>query len=201
MFIRYNIVQRNVRSLIKMKTMIINGSPRKEGNTAALINEMKKYLKGEIAEISAYYDGIAPCTDCRYCWENAQCAIRDKMDLIYKDDFDNIVIASPIHMSNLTGPLVSAAGRLQVYYASKKFLNNKIRIKRKNGILILTGGGDGVVDCAVKTAYGMFGLMNASHISENMVFSLNTDILPAQKDVEAIEKVKKIALKLNVKNN
>ena len=182
-----------------MKTLIINASPRKNGNTAFLINELKRKLKGDIAEISAYYDGIAPCMACEYCRENAQCSIHDKMDVIYADDFDNVVIASPVHMSNLSGPLVSIEGRLQVYYNSKRFLNNKINPRKKDGILILTGGGDGSANCAIAAAEVMFRLLNASHPAQNNVFSLNTDKLPASEDAEAIKKIKEIAERINVK--
>lgn len=182
-----------------MKTLIINASPRKKGNTAFLINELKKNLKGDIAEISAYYNGIAPCIACNYCRENAQCSISDKMDEIYADDFDNIVIASPVHMSNLSGPLISVSGRLQVYYNSKRFLNNKINPRYKDGVLILTGGGDGSADCAIAAAEVMFKMLNAAHPEQNNVFSLNTDNLPACKDTESIKKIKEIAERLNEK--
>ena len=184
-----------------MKTLIINASPRKNGNTAFLINELKRGLKGDITEISAYYDGIAPCIACDYCRENAQCSIHDKMDVIYADDFDNVVIASPVHMSNLSGPLVSIAGRLQAYYNLKRFFKNKRNIRKKEGILILTGGGDGSADCAVMSAEVMFKLLNAAHPEQNNIFSLNTDKLPASEDTEAIKKIKEIAVKLNIKIN
>lgn len=182
-----------------MKTLIINASPRKNGNTAFLVNELKRYLKGELAEISAYYDGIAPCIACDYCRQNGQCSIHDKMDIIYEDDFDNIVIASPVHMSNLSAPLVSISSRLQVYYNSKRFLNNKINLRKKEGVLILTGGGDGSADCAVKSAEIMFKLLNAAHSAQNNVFSLNTDKLPASEDAEAIKKIKETAEAINTK--
>ena len=34
-----------------MKTLIINGSPRPNGNTAALLRELKAQLEGEVLEI------------------------------------------------------------------------------------------------------------------------------------------------------
>ena len=35
-----------------MKTLLINGSPRPNGNTVALIRELKAHLEGELVEIS-----------------------------------------------------------------------------------------------------------------------------------------------------
>ncbi|MBP3443176.1 MAG: flavodoxin family protein, partial [Methanocorpusculaceae archaeon] len=85
------------------KTIIINGSPRVNGNTAFLIAELKKHLEGEVIEISAFRSGIAPCVDCRACWTTAKCVVEDDMQIIYDDDFDNIVIASPVYYSTLPG--------------------------------------------------------------------------------------------------
>lgn len=183
-----------------MKTLIINGSPRKKGDTVALLTEMKKYLIGEVVEMSAYYDNIKPCIDCRYCWENAKCSINDDMNIIYKDDFDNIVIASPIYISGLTGPLISLVSRLQVYYASKRFLNKKIEMKEKNGVLILVGGGDGNPNYAIQIANWMFKKLNANCDEKNRIFSLKTDTLPSSQDVVALERVKKITDILNEKH-
>ena len=55
-----------------MKTLIFNGSPRKNGGTATLIHEFKKNLPGEINVVSAYQTNISPCVDCRYCWTDQE---------------------------------------------------------------------------------------------------------------------------------
>ena len=34
--------------------------------------------------------------------ENEGCAIKDKMEIIFKDDYDVLIIASPIYMYNVT---------------------------------------------------------------------------------------------------
>lgn len=52
-----------------LKTLIINGSPRKNGDTSELIEELKKQLNSDFIEISAYYDKISTCKDCRQCWK------------------------------------------------------------------------------------------------------------------------------------
>jgi multimeric flavodoxin WrbA len=114
-----------------MKTLIINGSPRKNGHTAALISLLKEQLQGEIIEISAFYDKISPCVDCRSCWTKKGCAIRDGMDKIYADDFDAVVLATPVHMSNLPGPLISLASRFQAFYAARRFLNDPLTCAKK----------------------------------------------------------------------
>ena len=37
-----------------MKTLLLNGSPRPNGNTVSLIQELKAHLEGEVIEISAF---------------------------------------------------------------------------------------------------------------------------------------------------
>lgn len=180
-----------------MKTLIINGSPRKKGDTIELLIALKKQLEGDVVEISAYYSNVAPCNDCRYCWRKKGCVVKDDMNMIYKNDFDTVVIASPLYMSNLTGPLMSLASRFQAYYAAKRFLKDPFEMKEKTGVLILVGGGDGGPTPAIDMAKWMFKHMKADIKEENMVFSLNTDKLPAKADQNALARINEIAKRIN----
>jgi multimeric flavodoxin WrbA len=180
-----------------MKTLIINGSPRRNGDTSALLAELKKQLDGEVVEVSAYYNKISPCIDCRKCWEKKGCVINDDMAEIYNDDFDAVVIASPLYMSNLTGPLVSLASRFQAYYAAKRFLQDDMDIKSKIAVLILVGGGDGGPEPAKVMANWMFKKMKAVLKEENVVLSLHTDELHAKEDFNAISRIRDIAWRIN----
>ena len=181
-----------------MKTLVINGSPRKNGDTAALISELRRHLDGEIAEISAYRSKISPCIDCRRCFEIRGCVIRDDMDAIYSDDYDNLIIASPIHTSLLTGPVVSLASRFQCYYGAKRFQNAPIERRPKRGAVILVGGGDGAYTPALDFAKVMLRYMNASFDEQNFVLSHNTDNIPAADDSNALEKAREVAARLNM---
>lgn len=93
-----------------MKTLIINGSPRVNGDTNSLINIVKERIAGEYKIVDAYRCNISPCLDCRFCRENSGCAIQDEMQEVYEyiNDCDNILIASPIYFSELTGKVLSA---------------------------------------------------------------------------------------------
>jgi len=180
-----------------MKTLIINGSPRPSGDTAHLLAEFKKYIDGEVVEVSAYRDKIAPCVDCRRCWEKYGCVINDDMAKIYADDFDNVVIASPVYMSNLTGPVLNLASRFQVYFAAGRILKQPVARRPKKGVLILVGGGDGGAEPAIESAKLIFKMMNAKISDEFVVLSLQTDKLPASDDAQAMEKARETAIRLN----
>lgn len=180
-----------------MKTLVLNGSPRKSGDTVAMISELTRHLEGEVRIISAYHDRISPCVDCRYCWENDGCAINDGMQEVYQamKEYDNVIIASPIHYSQLTGQLLGLFSRFQCYYAAKKFRGSPVELKRKNGGLILAGGGDGSEKAAIDMACLLFKVMNVNFIGS--VTSLNTNETPACEDETAKRGARELAFELN----
>ncbi len=181
-----------------MKTLIINGSPRKNGDSMTIVNEMIKYLKGEIKIVDTYFDNISPCIDCRYCWENDGCSINDEMQEVYKllDEVDNIILASPLYFSELTGKLLSFASRLQYFFVLRCIRKDtKFNLKRKNAVLVITGGGDGNPESAIKRASIIFRHINAESIGS--ILSLATNHIPAKEDVEALRKARELALTLN----
>lgn len=176
-----------------MKTLIFNGSPRSDGNTAYLVDLLAKKLKDDVQIISAFKVKVQPCMDCRYCWEHGKCVFHDDMDQIYAaiKESDNIVIASPVNYGELTGKLLCVLSRLQAFYASKRFKNvNQVR-KPKKGALILCGGGDGGGKAAERTAKMLLRDMNAT--LDKMVTSLNTDTIHSNSDRNAIEQIKNLA--------
>ena len=181
-----------------IKTLIINGSPRKNGDTVSLINELKANLTGEIKIVNTYYDKISPCIDCRYCWIHAMCSIDDGMQEIYSllNEVDNIIIASPLYFSQLTGSLLNFASRLQYFYV-KKYIkkDSSFSLKAKKGVLILVGGGNGGPDRAISMAATLFHEMGAEMV--DYVYSLNTDKISTKSDENALTKIKEIALMLN----
>ena len=127
-----------------MKTLIINGSPRKNGTTSTLVKALAERLSGEIRIVETYRSNISPCVDCRYCWKNDGCAINDEMQYLYKYiiDADNIIIASPIYFAELTGSLLQWASRLQYFWTAKNFRKTDILSgKKRKGAVILSDGG------------------------------------------------------------
>lgn len=176
-----------------MKTLIFNGSPRINGDTESLIDIVRGNLPDECRVVNAYRCDISPCMDCRYCWENQGCSIQDEMQEIY--DYiqvcDNILIASPIYFSELTGKLLDVGSRLQTYFCARFFRKEKPISKPKKGAVILVGGGDGHMDKAYGTACTLLHHMNCFDIHE-VVFSHNTNERPAARDERALIGVQSI---------
>lgn len=106
-----------------MKVILINGSPRLEGNTSKandfLIEEFKKYgIEAEQYHLAN--KDIKPCMACNACYKNknGRCIIDDDLnDLIaYAKDFDGIMLSAPIHYADISGLAKAAFDRL--FYVS-----------------------------------------------------------------------------------
>lgn len=175
-----------------MKTLIINGSPRPQGDTATLIAELKKHLKGDVVEVSAVHSNIRPCLDCRQCKETNMCAIRDDMDLIYADDYDAVVMAYPVYYATAPGPVWSLLSRFQCYHEYLK-TSKFPPVREKKAGLILVAGGSGNEMKATSAAFIGCKMMNAHGLDEHMVVSPKTDEVTAAEDQEALEGVRKLA--------
>ena len=166
-----------------MKTLILGGSPRRTGDTSALIAKITEKLEGEYKIVEAYRCSISPCVDCRHCRTHSGCAIEDEMQELYPyiQECDNILIASPVYFSELTGKLLDVGSRLQTFYCARAFRKEEPVPKPKKGAAVLVGGGDGSIDAAYRTACILLRQMNCRDIHE-AVFSHNTNVKPALED-------------------
>ena len=179
------------------RTLIVNGSPRPHGNTVALIEEMKKTLEGEVVEISAFRSNIAPCVDCRGCVKTAKCVVRDEMDTIYADDYDNVVIATPVYFGTMPGAMMSLLSRFQPQHAAMFFLDIPRNISPKKAGLILTAGSRKNEDRAMPHVRCMFNMFNARGYEGYEVISNNTDEVPADQDEAAMAAARRLGEYLN----
>lgn len=167
-----------------MNGLILNGSPHRSGDTSYITNRLKeKFNNIEFKELFLYEENIKSCIDCRYCWKNEGCNIKDSMEIIYKDDYDILVLASPIYMYNMTPAMFNVITRLNMYWSNKYFLKKEYNLKKKTGILILTGGGNGKPKHALEMAELTFKILNANfNINTNYVYSLHTNEINAKDD-------------------
>ena len=162
-----------------MKVLIINGSPRSNGDTVYVLGSLKnKFPGGTVFEfLNAYESNIQPCNDCRYCWKNEGCSIRDEMDILWRDDYDVLILASPLYMSFVTPPLFSIISRLNAICSNQYFLK---------------GGGDGSPNPAISIAQTAFKFLNAQFDPAlDYIRSLNTNNVSVQDDRDLVGQVGK----------
>ena len=129
-----------------MKIVVLDGSPRKNGNTDIMVEAFKEgALKNnhtvEILKIAAM--NLRGCQGCQYCYSHeGQCVFKDDMKGIFEElkDTDMVVFASPIYWFDITAQLKTVIDRL---YAggSTGFNFNKTA-------LLLNAGADHVFDAA-----------------------------------------------------
>jgi multimeric flavodoxin WrbA len=110
-----------------MKTMAINGSPRKNWNTHTLL---EKCLEGALTtgaetELVNLYDiqfrGCASCFICKLKGNSvSKCAMKDDLEHIFQKiiECDALILGSPIYFSNVTGEMRSFMERLLFPYSS-----------------------------------------------------------------------------------
>lgn len=95
-----------------MKILVLNGSPRPQGNTSGMVKAFKEgaETKGhEVCVIDVCKKKIAGCLACEYCHGKGQgvCIQKDDMQevYLYLSKCDMLVIASPIYYHGITGQL------------------------------------------------------------------------------------------------
>lgn len=179
------------------KTLVFNGSPRKNGDTRSMIDMLQEKLEGEIKVADVYYSDMKPCVDCRYCFKNKGCAIKDDMQEIYAyiEECDHIVIAAPIYFGELSGQLLAVMSRLQTYFSARYIRKEEPILKSKTGGIILSAGSFGPREKAEDTA--KFLLEQLRTESLGTIYLDYTDKKPAKEREEAIEGIPALAARLN----
>lgn len=194
-----NIMIKNSKN---MKTLILFGSPRKNGRTKRMIDLLQNNLEGNVNVIDAYrIKDINPCIDCRYCWTKRGCSIKDGMQEIYKmiDEADNIVIASPVYFHSVTGQLKIIIDRLQVYW-SGVLRKDKPKNYIKKGAFLLTGGAPKYKNQFLGTEIvckSVFDAIVVKCVGEVLFSNTDEDDLEDRPDIE--KKIIEISKELNKK--
>lgn len=112
-----------------MKVLLINGSPNKQGCTYTALHEVEMTLQANGIETELLYLGkkpIAGCIACGNCAKTGHCFRDDIVQDIQKrlDEFDGIIIGSPVYYSAPTGQLISFLNRL--FYGTEKRMAGKL---------------------------------------------------------------------------
>lgn len=113
-----------------MKVLLINGSPRPNGNTRLALEEVAKTLNAEGMNteiINLGKQAVQGCIACGWCGREGKCTFRD--DLYYqvmravKDGIDGLVVGSPVYYGGPNGSLCALLDR--VFYSLGAYLQFK----------------------------------------------------------------------------
>lgn len=102
---------------VVMKVLMLNGSPRKNGNTSIALKEMEKIFKQEGIEIELIHvgnKGIRSCIACGACAEKGKCVFDDIVNEIAPkfEECDGLVVGSPVYYASANATLVALLTRL-----------------------------------------------------------------------------------------
>ncbi len=181
-----------------MKTLIINGSPNKHGETVSMIEYITKKIKGEYRVINTYYVNVSPCNDCGYCHTNDSCSIKDDMTELYAyiGECDNIILASPLYFSQFSGSFLSFMSRIQLFSVQKYIRGLDTSIMPKKGAVLLNGGGSTIDKSGVmQTSRILMGELNCK--SFKTVCYVGTDKKSVTKDKFTLDEMDKVIDFLN----
>ncbi|MBQ9488679.1 MAG: flavodoxin family protein [Lachnospiraceae bacterium] len=101
----------------QLKVLMLNGSPRGNGNIALAFHEMERVFE----ENGVAYENILlgrmdirGCIACETCRKNGKCVFDDVVNELAKkfEEADGLVIGSPVYYGSANGTLMSALQRL-----------------------------------------------------------------------------------------
>ncbi len=100
-----------------MKVLILNGSPRIDGNTSLAVKEMEKVFAEEGVEVDVMQIGnrdIRGCIACGKCGELGRCVFDDEVNIAAEKfrEADGLVVASPVYYASANATLIAMLDRL-----------------------------------------------------------------------------------------
>ena len=105
-----------------MEILLINGSPRKDGNTEIMADVFLDGVRQNghtAAKINLCDKDVCPCIACGYCFSHeGVCAQEDDMTAIYAalKKADMIVFASPIYYFGMTAQILAVIDRFYAVF-------------------------------------------------------------------------------------
>lgn len=113
-----------------MKVLLINGSPREQGNTFLALSEVAKTLNAEGVEteiISIGKQAVQGCIACGMCGRTGRCTYHDelyhKVMRSVREGIDGLIVGSPVYYGGPNGSLCALLDR--VFYSLGKELQYK----------------------------------------------------------------------------
>ena len=176
-----------------MKVLMINGSPRKDGNTARALKEIADTLKAEGVESEIVWLGNRPVRGCTACY---QCIQRELGRCVFDDDIanriveklpgaDGFIIGSPTYYGQPAGALLAVWQRV-CFSAS-----THVKGKPAASIAICRRGGS---TAAFQTMNMIFEMLNCPLVtSQYWNVAFGRDPGEAEKDTEGMQTMRTLA--------
>lgn len=154
-----------------MKVLMINGSPRENGNTALSLKEMEKVFAAEGIEVETIHVGgmdIRGCIACRSCGETGRCVFDDVVNELAPklDEADALVVGTPVYFANANATLMALLQRL--FFSVQDWI--EMRMKVGAGVVVSRRGGSSSTYDELNKFFGISGMPIATSQYWNMTY-------------------------------
>ena len=133
--------------------VILNGSPRKNGNTSMLVKAFTEGAESAGNTVTEFFLGEMNIHGCKGCFGGnssleCPCVQKDDMSQIYPavKECDVVVLASPLYYWNMSSQIRTAVDRL---FALEEGKENFLRGRDKSSALLMAAEGNGFEDVVV----------------------------------------------------
>ena len=123
-----------------MKVLLINGSPRVNGNTAFALNQMAEVFADQGIEtelIQVGKEAIRGCVACGSCYKTGKCVFDDLVNEVAPkfEDADGIVLGSPVYYASANATLVAFLDRLfySTHFDKRMKVGTSVVVARRGG--------------------------------------------------------------------
>ena len=124
-----------------MKVLMINGSPKKNGNTSIALQEMEKIFAEEGIETEILHVGNKPvrgCIACGQCFEKGRCVFDDIVNQAAEkfEECDGLVVGSPVYYASANATLVAFLTRLfySTHFDKTMKVGAAVAVARRGGL-------------------------------------------------------------------
>lgn len=135
---------------MEKKIVILNGCPRKKGNTSVLVSEFTRGAKEAGHIVTEFFLDGMDIHGCKGCFgghssKECPCVQKDDMAQIYPvvKGCDVIVLATPLYYWNMSGQIRTAVDRL---FALEEGDGNLLRGHDRSSALLMAAEGHGFED-------------------------------------------------------
>jgi multimeric flavodoxin WrbA len=130
-----------------MYVLALAASPRRGGNTDALLERVVAGAESEGAEVEHIIVpryNIAPCVECNGCWKEGVCVVQDDFQQFYPklERAERIVLASPMFFGHVSAQAKLLIDRCQCFYARKYVVKHPMPplVAARKGFLVSAAG-------------------------------------------------------------
>jgi multimeric flavodoxin WrbA len=161
---------------MRLKVLGIAGSPRRQGNTELLLDQVlgAAASKGALTEkVILSRMNIDPCDACYGCLDTGRCVLQDDYQLLYPKliKAERIVLAAPVCFLGLPSHTKAFIDRCQCFWVRKYVLEDALPptdsgVQRQGYLVSTAGGAQTSFRCSISTVKAFLNTLDAHYAGE-----------------------------------